>query len=724
MTNDDIDRHVLDAVSLGEHFAPHEVLGQHRSADAVVIRALRPLARAVTAVLDDGTRIPLAHVHNGIWEGTHRHGIRDYMLESAYNDDTPAWVADDPYRFLPTIGEIDLHLIGEGRHERLWDALGAHRMQHEGTTWVTDGTAFRVWAPHARAVRVIGDFNGWDGTLHAMRSMGPTGVWELFIPGVAAGSLYKFELLGQDGVWVRRADPMARFTEHPPASASVVGESGFSWTDEPWLEQRASRDPHSSPMSVYEMHLGSWRPGLGYRDLADPLIGYLTELGYTHVEFLPLAEHPFGGSWGYQVTGYYAPTSRFGHPDDLRYLIDRLHNAGIGVLMDWVPGHFATDEWALARFDGQALYEHPDPRRGEHKSWGTYVFDFGNRQVRNFLVANALYWIEEFHVDGLRVDAVASMLYLDYSREDGEWLPNEYGGRENLDAISLLQEANATAYKRNPGVVMIAEESTSWPGVTAPTTADGLGFGLKWNMGWMHDTLQYIAHDPLYRSYHHGDITFSFAYAFSENFLLPISHDEVVHGKGSLLAKMPGDHWQKLANMRAYLAFMWAHPGKKLLFMGQEFGQPSEWSEARGLDWWILDQPVHRGLFSLVTQLNRLYRANSALWALDNTDAGFEWIDGGDSAHSIVSFLRKDASGNAIAVIVNFSGTPVGPYRIGLPAAGSWRELLNTDASEYGGSGVGNFGSVVAVDEPWAGRPASAELTVPPLGALWLRLEL
>jgi 1,4-alpha-glucan branching enzyme len=572
-------------------------------------------------------------------------------------------------------------------------------------------------------VRLVGDINGWNGVGHAMRNMGSTGVWELFVPGAGPGSAYKFELLTQAGHWVTKADPLARFTEVPPKTASVIGQSHYVWADDEWMSARRATDPHSQPMSVYEMHVGSWRPGLGYRDLADELIGYLQELAYTHVEFMPLAEHPYGPSWGYQVTGYYAPTSRFGHPDDLRYLIDRLHQAGIGVIMDWVPGHFPKDEFALARFDGQALYEHADPRRGEQMDWGTYVFDFGQPQVRNFLVANALYWLEEFHIDGLRVDAVASMLYLDYSREVGQWEPNQYGGRENLEAIALLQEVTATAYKRNPGVVLIAEESTSWGGVTAPTVAGGLGFGLKWNMGWMHDSLQYMQVDPLYRSYHHNDITFSFAYAFSENFLLPISHDEVVHGKGSLVSKMPGDSWQQLANVRVYLSFMWAHPGKQLLFMGQEFGQRSEWSEDRPLDWWMLDQPAHRGLFTLVGQLNRSYRAHRALWALDNDAAGFEWLDGGAAADNVVSFLRWDDEGNPIACLFNFSGAPHTDYRVGLPFAGVWTEILNTDAMEYGGSGVGNLGEVTATADPWAGRPASATLTLPPLGGLWLRLE-
>ncbi|GGE86685.1 1,4-alpha-glucan branching protein GlgB [Mycetocola zhadangensis] len=716
------DESVLEAVASGAYYDPHSVLGQHSAGARTVIRVLRPLASTVTAVLSTGEEVELEHLYGGIWAGSHSYGFADYRVRATYENGSP-WTSDDPYRFPPTIGELDLHLIGEGRHEELWQALGARLTTQASFGDPVVGTAFTVWAPHARAVRVIGDFNGWYGPSHSMRNMGPTGVWEIFVPEVAAGAKYKFEILGANGEWVRRADPMARFTETPPLTASVVGESTHTWSDSEWLEHRASNNPHNGPMSIYEMHLGSWRPGHGYRDLADPLIEYLRALNYTHVEFMPLAEHPYGGSWGYQISGYYAPTNRFGHPDDLKYLIDRLHQAGIGVLMDWVPGHFATDEWALGRFDGQALYEHPDPRLGEHKDWGTYIFNFGNSQVRNFLVANALYWLEEFHVDGLRVDAVASMLYLDYSREEGQWVPNEHGGRENLQAISLLQEANATAYKRNPGVVMIAEESTSWPGVTKATSGGGLGFGIKWNMGWMNDTLQYMQQDPMYRTHHHGELTFTFVYAFSENFLLPISHDEVVHGKGSLLSRMPGDHWQKLANVRVFLAFMWAHPGKQLLFMGQEFGQPSEWSEARGLDWWILDQPAHQGLFNLVGQLNAVYKENPALWALDNDPSGFELIDGGDAENSVLSFLRRDNEGNTIAVLLNFSGVALNSHRIALPEAGEWEELLNTDAAHYGGSGVGNMGSVTATDVAWGGRPASAEVTLPPLGSIWLRLR-
>ncbi|AMB60346.1 glycogen-branching enzyme [Microterricola viridarii] len=727
-----IPQETLERVASGSHPDPHTVLGQHLVADSpgaggvadpvAVIRALRPLAAEVQVVLDTDARIELAHIGHGIWQGFSIIGLRDYEIEARYPDGSE-WRGDDPYRYQPTIGELDLHLIEEGRHEELWRVLGAHYRAHAGATGQTHGTAFTVWAPHAQSVRVIGDFNGWNGVGHAMRRLGSAGVWELFVPGVEPGSVYKYEILTATGDWVQRADPMASSAEHPPHTASVVARSSHDWGDGDWMAARAARNPHTGPLSVYELHLGSWRPGLGYREAADPLIEYVHELGYTHVEFLPLAEHPFGGSWGYQVTGYYAPTSRFGSPDDLRYLIDRLHQAGIGVLMDWVPGHFPKDEWALANFDGQPLYEHPDPRRGEQRDWGTLVFDFGQRQVRNFLVANALFWLEEFHVDGLRVDAVASMLYLDYSRGPGEWAPNVHGGNENLEAIAFLQEVTATAYKRSPGIMMIAEESTSWGGVTAPTVSGGLGFGLKWNMGWMHDSLQYMQVDPMYRSHHHGDITFSFMYAFSENFLLPISHDEVVHGKGSLLGKMPGDHRQQLANVRAYLSFMWAHPGKQLLFMGQEFAQPSEWSEERGLDWWVLDQPSHRGVFELVAALNRVYREHPALWALDNDSAGFEWLDGGAAEQNVVSFLRRDGAGQTIACLVNFAGVEHRDYRVGLPLAGRWRELLNTDATEYGGSGAGNLGGVSASDAPWAGRPASASVTLPALGAIWLLHE-
>ena len=546
---------------------------------------------------------------------------------------------DDPYRHAPTLGELDLHLIGEGRHEELWKALGAHTRTF--TSVVRAGARHVVRGVGAERARAYGSSatstTGTAARTRCARSARP-GVWELFVPGVGDGTNYKFEILGADHVWRRKADPMAQYAERPPATASKVFTSRYEWEDADWLTRRKSYDALRSPMSVYEVHLGSWRAHLGYRELADELVDYVADMGFTHVEFLPVSEHPFGGSWGYQVTSYYAPTARFGDPDEFRHLVDRLHQAGIGVIVDWVPGHFPKDEWALARFDGTALYEHGDPRRGEQKDWGTFIFDFGRSEVRNFLVANACYWLEEFHIDGLRVDAVASMIYLDYSREEGEWTPNIYGGRENLEAIDFLKEMNATCYKRSPGIVTIAEESTAWPGVSRPTHLGGLGFGFKWNMGWMHDTLNYLKHEPVFRGYHHHEITFSMVYAYSENYVLPLSHDEVVHGKGSLLGKMPGDEWQRFAGLRALLAYMWAHPGKQLLFMGQEFGQGAEWAEQRSLDWWLLDEAednYHVGLQRLVRDLNRAYAAPTALWTMDAEPEGFRWIDADDVAGNV-----------------------------------------------------------------------------------------
>jgi 1,4-alpha-glucan branching enzyme len=611
------------------------------------------------------------------------------------------------------IGELDLHLVNEGRHERLWTMLGAQPRDQ--------GVDFAVWAPNAREVRVIGDFAGWgpyDGAPMSRHASG--GVWEVFVPNAAAGHRYKFRVHGRDGRWRDKADPLARQAEVPPATASVVHRSRYRWHDAEWMRRRAASAVHREPMSIYEVHLGSWRPGLSYLGLANQLADYVRDLGFTHVEFLPVMEHPYGGSWGYQVTGYYAPTARFGDPDHFRALVDHLHQAGIGVILDWVPAHFPRDDWALARFDGTPLYEHPDPRRGEHPDWGTYVFDYGRPEVRNFLVANALYWCDEFHVDGLRVDAVASMLYLDYSRPDGQWSPNQYGGREHLEAISFLQETNATVYKHHPGVVMVAEESTAWPGVTKPTDRDGLGFGLKWNMGWMHDTLAYLAREPIHRQWHHHQMTFSSVYAWSENYLLPISHDEVVHGKGSLARKMPGDTWQRLANLRAMLAFMWAHPGKQLLFMGCELADDREWSEATGLDWELLGDPARAGVQRLVRDLNAAYRAAPALWSRDTEPAGFGWLVADDATHNTYAFQRIGEDSSRLVCVMNFAGSPHDGYRLGLPAPGAWHEVVNTDAAVYGGSGVGNLGVVHTEPTPWHSQPASATLRLPPLGALWL----
>jgi 1,4-alpha-glucan branching enzyme len=720
MTVSSVSKNQLELLVGGAHHDPHSILGAHPDgAGRTVIRTLRPDADAVEVVVGD-KHTPMSLIHgSGVFETALDGPPPDYRIAVSYGGNR--YVVDDPYRWLPTLGAVDLHLIGEGRHEDLWDVLGAHVRTYETPTGPVTGTSFAVWAPSARGVRVTGDFNYWTGHALPMRALGSSGVWELFVPDVGDGAHYKFRVLGADSRWREKADPMAFATEVPPATASVVHTARHTWADDEWLARRAETDWVSAPMSIYEVHPGSWKFGASYRDLAGELVDYVRDAGFTHVEFLPVAEHPFGGSWGYQVSSYYAPSARFGNPDDFRYLVDALHQAGIGVIVDWVPAHFPKDEWALGRFDGTALYEHGDPRRGEQPDWGTFVFDFGRREVRNFLVANALFWLEEFHVDGLRVDAVASMLYLDYSRTEGQWTPNVYGGRENLEAVSFLQEMNATVYKRVPGVVTIAEESTSWPGVTRPTHLGGLGFGFKWNMGWMHDTLSYISREPIHRQYHHHDMTFSMMYAYTENFVLPISHDEVVHGKGSMLTKIPGDRWQQMATLRALYAYMWAHPGKQLLFMGQEFAQGHEWAESRSLDWWLLDGPDHRGVARLVTDLNRVYRDTPALWSQDSDPAGFHWIDANDASGNVYSFVRFGTDGSMLACVANFSSVPHDRYRVGLPRPGRWDEVVNTDAGAYFGSDVGNFGGVDAVEEPYHGQPASATLRVPPLGALWLR---
>ncbi|MEU4491827.1 1,4-alpha-glucan branching enzyme [Streptomyces purpurascens] len=711
----------------GTHHDPHSVLGAHPVPGGVAFRAFRPYALSVTVVAGE-LRAELHDDGQGFFSGLlPLREVPAYRLLVEYEGtllDT-----EDAYRFLPTLGDLDLHLIGEGRHEELWTALGAHPMTHEGVT----GTRFSVWAPNAQGVRVAGTFNFWDGTGHVMRSLGSSGVWELFLPDIGEGELYKFEITRPDGSKTLRADPLARRTEVPPATSSVITSSRYEWGDAEWLDRRAQTPAHEAPFSVYEVHLASWRPGLTYRQLADQLPGYVKNLGFTHVELMPVAEHPFGGSWGYQVTGFYAPTARLGTPDDFRHLVDSLHRAGIGVLMDWVPAHFPRDDWALAEFDGRPLYEHADPLRAAHPDWGTLEFDFGRREVRNFLVSNALYWCEEFHIDGLRVDAVASMLYLDYSREAGQWTPNEHGGRENLDAVAFLQEMNATVYRKVPGVVTIAEESTAWDGVTrathheGPSGFGGLGFGLKWNMGWMHDSLQYMSHEPVHRKYHHHEMTFSMVYAYSENYVLPISHDEVVHGKRSLVSKMPGDWWQQRAGHRAYLGFMWAHPGKQLLFMGQEFAQGAEWSEAHGPDWWLLDpgygaEPDHRGVRDLVRDLNTVYRATPALWRLDTDPAGFEWVVGDAADDNVLAFLRLDPEGTPILAVSNFAPVARQDYRLGVPEdVPAWHEAVNTDAARYGGSDITNPDPVKPEAQPWHGRPASIRLTLPPLSTVWLR---
>ncbi len=713
------------AIAQGRHQQPHDLLGQHLEDGGLRVRVYRPLARSVRARFEDDTVLPLSHDAEGVWSGVREGAERtmDYRVLTTWGDGVEH-EQDDPYRFAPTLGEIDLHLIGEGRHEQLWTVLGARVQSYPGPMGTVSGTSFAVWAPRAKAVHVIGDFNDWDSRTHAMRHLGSSGVWELFVPNVGVGAVYKYEIRGADDVVRAKSDPMARRTEVPPATASVVDDSHHEWADGEWMTQRAGRNPHTGPMSVYEVHLGSWRQGLSYRDLAEHLVNYVSDLGFTHVELLPVMEHPYGPSWGYQVTGYYAPTSRFGTPDEFKYLVDELHRAGIGVLLDWVPGHFPKDAWALARFDGLPLYEHPDPRRGDQPDWGTHIFDFGRLQVRNFLVANAIYWLEEFHIDGLRVDAVASMLYLDYSRRDGEWLPNQYGGREHLEAIGLLQETNATAYKRVPGIVTIAEESTSWPGVTRATAGGGLGFGEKWNMGWMNDTLRYLKESPVHRQYHHNLLTFSIMYAFSENYVLPISHDEVVHGKGSLVNKIPGDRQEQLATLRAYLAYMWSHPGKQLLFMGCEFAQPSEWADGRSLDWWLLDHAAHYRVHNLVKELNRLYTSNDAFWALDSSPAGFEWLDADDNGGNTLSFLRFGTAdrehGSAVAVVVNFGGDTKEWVRLGVPHGGTWRVVLDTSGFDEHGSPSQADLELEASAEGWNNQPFSVTVRVAAFAALYI----
>jgi 1,4-alpha-glucan branching enzyme len=719
----------LDSLVRRAHPNPHEVLGAHPTDHGVAIRVLRPAACAITAHLDSGEAVELERIHAGsVFEAT-IDGAElplHYTLEIDYGS-AGTFTIEDPYRFTPTLGELDTYLIGEGRHEQLYDKLGAHVIEHEGVR----GTAFAVWAPAAHAVSVVGDFNSWDGRLHPMRSLGSSGVWELFLPEVETGARYKYEILGADGQLLLKADPYAFEAEVPPNTASVVFRSQHQWAkgEAEWLAERAEQEPLERPMSIYEVHVGSWRlnslegnRSLTYTELADELCSYVKDMGFTHVELLPVMAHPFSGSWGYQVTGYFAPTPRYGSPDDLRAFVERMHASGIGVILDWVPAHFPRDEFALARFDGTALYEHADPRRGAHPDWGTLVFNFGRHEVRNFLISNALFWLREYHIDGIRVDAVASMLYLDYSRREGEWVPNQFGGREDLDAVAFLKQLNEVLYGREQGVVTAAEESTAWPGVSRPTYVGGLGFGFKWNMGWMHDTLAYFQQDPIYRRYHHHELTFSLMYAFSENFILPLSHDEVVHGKGSLYSKMAGsDKWQKLANLRALYAYMWAHPGKKLLFMGCELAQEAEWSHERSLDWHLLEQPQHAGIQALVRDLNRLYREEPALWEIDSEPSGFWWLEPNDADANVIAFARASRNGERVLVFAaNLSPVPRTGYRLGLPRACRWKEAINTDSTFYGGSDVGNLGGVEPEPIPWNGQPVSAEITLPPLAAVWL----
>ena len=715
----------IERVVEGRSRDPHTVLGAHDEAGRLVVRAWLPGTVASVAVTFPEQRVEATEVHPaGLWEadaGPVGPGPAPRYRLIVTRGDGGIEEREDPYRFWPTVGDLDLYLFGEGRHESLWRVLGAHPMLHQGV----GGVAFAVWAPNARAVRVVGEWNAWDGRAHPMRIIGRSGIWELFVPAATPGQLYKYEVVGADGVVVQRADPFASEAELAPGTASRVHRSAHVWADEEWLERRRATGRLDAPFSVYEVHLGSWRHGEGdreltYREVGPLLADYVCDLGFTHVELMAIAEHPYGGSWGYQVTSYFAPTSRHGAPDDFRCLVDELHQRGIGVIVDWVPAHFPRDAWALARFDGTPLYEHADPRRGEHPDWGTLVFNLGRHEVANFVMASAQAWVEEFHIDGVRVDAVASMLYLDYSRQEGEWVPNSLGGRENLETVAFFQRFNELMHARYDGVVTIAEESTAWPGVSRPVYTGGLGFTFKWNMGWMHDTLDYFSLPTIYRRFHHDRLTFGLLYAFAENFVLPLSHDEVVHEKGSLLAKMPGDRWQQMANLRALLAWMWAHPGRQLLFMGGEIAQEREWSHERSIDWELLALDSHRGVQDLVRTLNQLMHAQPALWELDFDAAGFHWVEADDADHNVVAFVRT-SSGRAepVVCVANLSPVVRRGYRLGVPRAGTWAEILSTDAPVFGGGGVLN-GARAAEAAPWHGFAWSIDMVLPPLGVVWL----
>jgi len=709
----------LVRITEGRHHDPFELLGRHQTGDEVVVRVFLPRARKIR-IADTSialTRVPGTSVFE--WRGPAAMLAQRYRVTwtNEYGERLERY---DPYCFPPQLSAFDLHLFGEGRHWHAYRFLGAHARQVEGI----DGILFAVWAPNAQRVSVTGDFNRWDGRAHPMRVRGGSGVWELFIPGIPLGSHYKFEVLTNSGAILEKTDPYgARFQVRPETAGILEPESAYQWGDQDWMEARKFWDWNHAPLSVYEVHLGSWRRGadgkfLNYREIADRLAAYVKDLGFTHVELLPITEHPLDASWGYQTTGYFAPTSRFGTPDDFRYFVDQLHRNGIGIILDWVPAHFPRDQYALANFDGTALYEHADPRRGEHRDWGTLIFNFGRNEAKNLLLASAVYWLEEFHLDGLRVDAVASMLYLDYSRSPGDWVPNQYGGRENLEAVAFLRELNEVTHKRFPGTLTIAEESTAWPQVSRPTWLGGLGFSMKWNMGWMHDTLAYLSKDPIFRHYHHDLLTFGLLYAYTENFVLPFSHDEVVHGKRSLLDKIPGDPWQRFDSLRLLYGYMFTYPGKKLLFMGNEFAQGREWNEDSELDWELLELGQHQGIQAVVRDLNRLYQELGALHRLDFQSDGFEWIDCHDNSQSVLSFLRKGEQGQLVLVVLNFTPVPRIRYRVGVPRAGFYRERLNTDSVFYGGSNLGNGSGVQAEQREWMGRDYSVSLTLPPLAAL------
>ncbi|MFO1159471.1 MAG: 1,4-alpha-glucan branching protein GlgB [Reyranellaceae bacterium] len=713
------------AIAEARHGDPFKVLGPHDTAEGRTIRAFLPGARGVEVVRRDDATC-LGHLEQvsdaGMFEG--RVGdLAPYLLRIAWPEAIQE--TEDPYAFGPLLGELDLHLFNEGRHFELAEAFGANARTLDGVT----GVGFAVWAPNAQRVAVVGDFNGWDSRRHPMRLRHPAGVWELFVPRIAPGTRYKFDIIGAGGIKLpEKADPVAQQSEPPPRTASIVRAPGsWAWQDAGWMAERAHRQSADQPITIYEAHLASWMHAEGmpsWRTAADRLIPYVQDMGFTHLELLPITEHPFGGSWGYQPLGLFSPSGRFGSPADFAAFVERLHGAGIGLILDWVPAHFPTDPHGLARFDGTALYEHLDPREGFHRDWNTFIYNFGRREVQGFLIASALHWLERFHVDALRVDAVASMLYRDYSRNQGEWVPNVFGGREHLEAVDFLRRLNSVVLERCAGAVMIAEESTAWPGVSRPAAEGGLGFDYKWNMGWMHDTLRYMTRDPIHRAHHHDDITFGLLYAFSERFVLPLSHDEVVHGKGSLIGKMPGDRWQKFANLRAYLGFMWTHPGKKLLFMGGEIAQEREWSHDRELDWFLLGEPAHAGIQRLVRDLNHLYRREPALHRRDCEASGFRWLIGDDRANSVFAFLRQgNEHDTPVLVVCNMTPAPRHGYRVGVPRAGTWREIVNTDSRFYGGSDMGNDGGLTATPLPAHGESQSLDLVLPPLATIVLRAE-
>ncbi|MDX1403844.1 MAG: 1,4-alpha-glucan branching protein GlgB [Woeseiaceae bacterium] len=709
----------LDALVRGENPDPFALLGVHGKGKKRIVRTFQPHAESVT-LLTKNDGMPMQRIHEaGVFAALLPGRAAHYRLRVEAKGGHLAEL-EDPYRFQSSLGEADLYLLGEGSHEKIYATLGAHCIEQD----TVPGTRFAVWAPAAYRVSVVGDFNDWDGRRHVMRRHPGNGTWEIFIPGIAPGALYKFELLDADRrLLPLKTDPLAHYYEAPPGNAAIVYRSEYRWADGDWMKKRDRGNPLERAISIYEVHLGSWRRDkenrfLGYRDLAEQLVGYVRDMGYTHIELLPVSEHPYEASWGYQPIGLYAPTQRFGTPDDFRYFVDQCHQAGIGVIVDWVPAHFPRDEHGLARFDGTTLYEYEDPRMGEHADWGTLVFNYGRREVLNYLLGSALYWISEFHIDGLRVDAVASMLYLDYSKPAGQWLPNEFGGNENFEAVEFLRRFNNAIHAR--GAISFAEESTTWPGVSRGVDQGGLGFTYKWNMGWMNDSLKYMAEDPINRKHHHDKLTFGLTYAFTENFVLPLSHDEVVHGKRSLLGKMPGDSWQACANLRAYFAAMFCYPGKKLLFMGNDIAQRREWSHERAVDWELLRDANHQGVHRLVRDLNRLYSGTPALHRLDCHEKGFEWIDCEDRDHSVYCWLRQDGNGNFVVCVANFTPVVRYDYRIGLPSGGPYLELINTDSTDYGGSNVGNMGKLNASDEQWHGRPCSLNLTLPPLATLIL----